>query len=32
MTTDAHPLRGTVLRALQVAPRNSAEQAQEAAR
>ncbi|GIK83054.1 MAG: hypothetical protein BroJett024_41590 [Alphaproteobacteria bacterium] len=25
MTTDAHPLRGTVLRALQVAPRNSAE-------
>lgn len=25
MTTVAHPLRGTVLRALQVAPRNSAE-------
>ena len=25
MTVDAHPLRGTVLRALQVAPRNSAE-------
>jgi hypothetical protein len=25
MTTGAHPLRGTVLRALQVAPRNSAE-------
>ncbi len=25
MTTDTHPLRGTVLRALQVAPRNSAE-------
>ena len=25
MTTDAHPLRATVLRALQIAPRNSAE-------
>lgn len=25
MTTDTHPLRATVLRALQVAPRNSAE-------
>lgn len=25
MSADTHPLRGTVLRALQVAPRNSAE-------